>query len=122
VLGLDGERGGPPVLSRAGDGFGFDLPRDPRDARPESDGSLFLSGHSEDTLDFTGSFLQRDTVRFTFSFDLPDHLHVRRVWLLEQPAPVPGGFALLAVGLGALALRRRLQTPAPIARALRPIR
>ena len=107
-LGLDAERGGAPLASPAGDGFGFDVPSGADDALPESDGPLFLSRRGEDFLHFSGPFAQKATVRFSFSVDLPDRLGVRRVWLLEQPTPVPepGGFVLLAAGLSALALRR----------------
>ncbi len=110
-LGLDAERGGTPVLSRAGDGFAFDVPRGADDARPESDGPLFLSRRGEDTLDFAGHFANRSTVRFSFSVDVPDRLGVQRVWLLEQPIPVPepGSFALLAIGLGAMAVAAHRQ-------------
>jgi ABC-type amino acid transport substrate-binding protein len=109
ALGLDAEQGGTPVFSRAGDGFAFDVPRGADDVRPESDGPLLLSRRGEDTLDFAGHFANRSTVRFSFSIDVPDRLAVRRVWLVEQPTPVPepGSFALLAAGLGVMAVAAR---------------
>jgi ABC-type amino acid transport substrate-binding protein len=114
ALGLDAGLDGTAVFSPAGDGFAFDVPRGTDDARPESDGPLFLSRRGEDTLDFAGHFADRSTVRFFFSIDVPDRLAVRRIWLMEQPTPVPepGSFALLAAGLGAMAVAaRRLRSP-----------
>ena len=108
-LGLGGERGESPVASKAGDGFGFDVSNGVNDPLPESDGSLLLSRRGEDVLDFSGPFpIQSSARQFSFSFDVPDRLAVQRVWLFEQPMPVPepSGFALLAAGLGALALCR----------------
>lgn len=107
-LGLGGERGALPVASRAGDGFGFDVASGVDDPPPESDGSLSLQRWAEDVLDFSGPFADKTSVQFSFSFDVPDRLAVHRVWLFEQPMPVPepSGFALLAAGLGALGLWR----------------
>jgi hypothetical protein len=102
-LGLGGDS---PIDSRAGDGFGFEVSAD--DPMPESDGLLSLHRRSEDVLDFTGRFRDNTSATFSFSLDVPDRLAVRQVWLFEQPTPVPepGGFAVLAGGLGALALSR----------------
>ena len=110
-LGLGGERGDSSAPSPAGDGFGFDV-SSVGDPLPESDGPLLLRRQAEDVLDFSGPFSNNATVRFSFSFDVPDRLAVHRVWLFEQPTPVPepSGFALLAGGLGALALRRYVRT------------
>jgi hypothetical protein len=106
-LGLGGERGDSPVASRTGDGFGFDI-FSAGDPLPESDGLLSLQRRAEDVLDFSGPFPDNTSARFSFSFDVPDRLAVGRVWLFEQPTPVPepSGFAVLAGGLGALAFSR----------------
>lgn len=107
-LAVGGERGAAPVPSATGDGFGFDV-SSVGDPLPESDGRLRLHRRLEDVLDFSGPFPDNSSMRFSFSFDIPDRLAVHRVWLLEQPAlvPEPGTFALLAGGLGVVVLWRR---------------
>jgi hypothetical protein len=114
-LGLGGERGDSPVASKAGDGFDFDVSSGVDDPLPESDGPLLLSRRAEDVLDFSGPFPNRTSMQFSFSFDVPDQLAVQRVWLFEQPAPVPEPslFALLAGGLGALAFWRNVRARSP---------
>jgi len=105
-LALDGQPGDSPVASRAGDGFGFEVSAVSDDPLPESDGPLYLQRRGEDALSWSGRFADKATVEFSFSFDVPDHLGVQRVWLLEQPTlvPEPSGFALLGAGLGAMGL------------------
>lgn len=100
----------PIASSSAGDGFGFDV-SSVGDPLPESDGPLLLRRRAEDFLDFSGPFPDSTSAQFSFSFDVPDHLGVHRVWLFEQPAsvPEPSRFALLAGGLGALALWRSVR-------------
>jgi hypothetical protein len=107
-LGLLGERGSAPYVSPTGDGFGFDVASGVDDSMPQSSGALLLDGQSEDMLDFSGPFPDGGSVRFSFSFDVPDRLAAQQIVLIEQPTlvPEPSGVVLLAGGLGALALRR----------------
>jgi hypothetical protein len=113
-LALDGQPDDSPVVSRAGDGFGFEVSAVTDDPLPESDGpTMHLQQRGEDVLCWSGRFAGQATVQFSFSLDVPDHLGVQRVWLFEQPTlvPEPSGFALLGAGLGALALCGYMRAP-----------